>query len=345
MTHHLTCVAVIVVLFCTAKLTLAELTAKDTQKLSNDVLSAIEGNQATLDSVRTIQAILTKNSTRYFGNNIGYKLTQKQKIWYDGSHFRKDQLETQFAGEEGYRGYERALPVGQVDIDSAESNIDYIPPTNRVFVRPPKWSDNYKIRTNDILRYQSARGATLKENILASEKNGYYFTAKSETVDGDDCILLTCDYTNPKSTLKIWVIPSKGYCIKKVQDISKGRIHDEYTTTLKEHSPGLWWFDTVQARETFGPQIVVSRLSLNSLAFNESIDPEIFTVWGLDVSSQTRITDEIQGTTYTLAIDDAKDMAANPTGSTGKILIVGLGILALTAVAFLGTFIKGRKVR
>lgn len=334
------------VLFYVSSSTAAEkMVSEDSKELSSEVLSAMEGNQATLDSVRTMQATLTKSSTHSFAEKKGYRLVEKHRIIYDGDHFRKDQLETKFTGEKEYRKYARALRVGQVDIDSGESNIDYIPSSNMVFVRPPRWSNHYKIRTNDLLKYQSARGATLKENILASARNGYYFTATSETVDGDDCVLLTCDYTNREITLKIWVVRSKGYCIKKIQDIFKGEINDEYTTTLKEYSPGMWWFDSVQARRTTGKETVVCRLSVDSLTFNEPIDPEIFTVWGIDISSETKIWDEMQGTMHTLAIDDAKDAAANPTGSTGKILIVGLGILALAAVTFVSTFIKGKKVR
>jgi hypothetical protein len=86
---------------------------------------------------------------------------------------------------------------------------------------------------------------------------------------------------------------------------------------------------------------------VNSLTFNEPIDPDVFTVWGLDdVTPQTKVTDEMQGMmTYTLAKDYSKDVAPKRTGSISKILIIGSGILALTAVAFLGIFIKGRKVR
>ena len=49
--------------------------------------------------------------------------------------------------------------------------------------------------------------------------------------------------------------------------------------------------------------------------------------------------------TFLLMIGDAKDEAANPTGSLSKMIIVGLGILVLAAIAFLSIFIKGKKVR
>jgi hypothetical protein len=336
---------VIGILFYVSSSTTAEQSAGgDMSKLSIEVISAMEGNQATLDSIRTLQATLTKNSTHSFPDKKGYQLLEKYRIIYDGDHFRKDQLETKLTGGKEYRKYAEALRVGQIDIDSAESGIDYIPSNDMVFIRPPRWNNNYKIRTNDLLKYQSARGATLKENIQASARNGYYFTARSEAVDGDDCVLLTCDYANPESTLKIWVVPSKGYCIKKMQDGSKSKVDDEYTTILKEYSPGMWWFESVRARKTFSLETVVSQLSVNSLTFNEPVAQGVFTVWGMDISSKTKIRDEMQDKMYTLAIDDAKDTVANTTGSAGKILVLGLGILALAAVVFLGTFIRGRRV-
>jgi hypothetical protein len=342
--RHRTFLLVAGVLFWVNGFVVAEQTiGGDSGKLSRDALSAMEGNQATLDSIRTMQATLTKSSSHSFSGKKGYNLEERHRIVCDGDHFRKDQLETWFRGADEYRGYEKALPIGQVDIDSAQSNIDYFPPNSRVFVRPPKWSESYKIRTNDLMKYQSARGATLKENVLASAKNGFYFTATKETVDGEDCVLLTCDYTHPESTLKIWVVPSKGYCIKKMQDGSKGKIDDEYTTTLKEYSPGTWWFGTVKATKSTGLETVVCRLSLDSLIFNAPLDPDVFTVWGLDITSRTTITDEMQGTTSTLAIDDAKEVATDPTNSSGKTVKVGLGILGLTVVTFLGIFVKGKK--
>lgn len=313
--------------------------------LSREVVSAMEGNQATLDSIRTMQATLKKSSSHSFPDKKGFRLMQKYRITSDGDHFRKDQLETQFDGPDENRGYATALPVGQVEIASAESNIDYHPPNNRVFVRPPEWDDRYKIRTNDILRYQSARGATLKENILASAKNGYTFTAGRETVDGDDCILLTCNYTNPEATLKIWVVPSKGYCIKRVQDGSKGKIDNEYTATLKKYSPGIWWFDTVEAKKASGRETIVSKLTVDSLILNEPVNLDIFTVWGIGVSSTTKITDEIKGATYTLAVNDVKKEVTNPASSSGKILIVGLGTLVLATFVALGVLIRRKKVR
>jgi hypothetical protein len=81
------------------------------------------------------------------------------------------------------------------------------------------------------------------------------------------------------------------------------------------------------------------------LTFNEPIEPDIFTVWGLDITSKTKIRDEIQGTMSTLALDDKKEKTVNSTRSPTRILIPGIAILGLIAVAFFGVLVKGKKKR
>ena len=141
---------------------------------------------------------------------------------------------------------------------------------------------------NNMLRYQSVRGCTLKENVLWSAKNGYYFTTESEKIDVDDCVLLTCNYDRPESKLKIWVVPSKGYCIKKVQDISGGKVVDEYVAALKEYSSGIWWFDTIKAESRKHWQRtphILTHLSVKSLTFNKTIDAKVFTIADIRIPS------------------------------------------------------------
>lgn len=280
--------------------------AKILEKLSLEVIAAMEGNQKTIDSIHTIQAVIKKTSLQDYGNKGSYKLIQTQKIICDCNHIRIDQLNKKFSGDKTYENY--GSEVGTIDIDSVESNIDYIPSNDNIFIRHPKWSNSYKIRNNPVLEFQSIRGGTLQENILTSAKNGYYFTAKDDKVDGEKSVLLTCDYTNPPSTLRIWVIPSKGFCIKKVEDGSKGKIDYEYTTTLKKYPPGIWWFKTVKVGKfRQGNVIQGSEISVNSIEFNKPVDPEIFTVWGMDLTAKTKVYDEIQNTTYTLAIDETEN--------------------------------------
>ena len=274
-------------------------------KLSPEVIAAMEGNQKTIDSIHTIQAVITKTSLQNYGNKGSYKLIQTQKIICDCNHVRIEQLIKKFSGDKIYENY--GSEVGTIDIDSTESNIDYIPSNDNIFIRYPKWSNSYKIGNNPVLEFQSIRGSTLKENILASAKNGYYFTAKNDKVDGEKSVLLTCDYTNPPSTLRIWVIPSKGFCIKKVEDGSKGKIDYEYTTTLKKYPPGIWWFKTVKVGKfRRGDAMSSLDISINSLTLNEPIDPELFTIWGINATAKTKVYDEIRNITYTLAIDETE---------------------------------------
>ena len=262
-------------------------------KLAPEIQTIIKGNQANLDSVRTIQATIESVATISYGSQGTRKLMTMEKISYDRHHLRRDTIEGKFIGSEtepllltvpilNEKGYFRPPPSGEVQIDSNDFKIDYNPSNNTIFVRPAEWTDKRRgILMNNMLKYQSVRGGTLKENVLWSAKNGFYFTTESEKIDGDDCILLTCNYVRPESTLKIWVVPSKGYCIKKVQDIIGGKVVDEYVATLKEYSSGIWWFDTIKAESRKHWQRVsheLTHLSVKSLTFNETIDAKVFTI-------------------------------------------------------------------
>ncbi len=304
MFHSIRCILIGIMLATASSVVLAnQKQATANLKLAPEVLTIMQGNQATLDSVRTMQATIKRVTIESFDGKLRRKLAETEKIWYDGTHLRKDQLESKFTEKEEDRGYESTPLVGVVGIDSAEYKIDYIPTNNIIFVRPAEWNNRYRVRENPMLKYQSASGATLKENILASAKNGYYYTTQSEKIDGDDCVLLTCDYTEPDVTQKIWVVPSKGHCIKKVQKIdktrrSKGSLLDEYTTTLKEYAPGVWWFDTVKAhswRQRQGyKETRYVELSVDSFIVKKPIDAKIFTIAGIKLPScGARIINEI----------------------------------------------------
>ena len=281
-------------------------------ELSPEIQAIIEGNQKTLDSIHTIQADIKKVGTYSLGDLGTRELINIDKIWFDGNHFRRDLLESKFTGNEtepvlleedsrGNKNYFRPLPVGRVEIKSIESNITYYPSGQQILIRHPETNDRQRILSNDLLEYQSVLGHTLKEKILQSAKKGYYFTTENETMNGDNFVLLTCDYVDVGMALKIWVVPSKGYCIKKMQNIYKDKVVDEYITTLREYSPGLWWFDTVQAmswkQEEESPRRSL-RLSVNSLIFNEPIGSNVFTIAGTDIPYGTKVKDEIFGIKY-----------------------------------------------
>jgi hypothetical protein len=237
-------------------------------RLSPEIVRIIEGNQATLDSVRSMQARIKHVGTFHFGTKGKRKLVEVKQIWFDGNHIRKDILEGRFIGKETepllisehkegadiHKGYFRPPVAGEFEIHSRKLYVYNNPSANKIFIVPPDWTnERFKWRENVLLKYQSARNSTLRDNVLLSAKNGQYFSTSREEVDGEDCILLKCEYTNvPKCTLKIWVVPSKGYCIKRVQEIdAKGKIIEEYVTTLKEYSVESVVFNAPVPIQTF----------------------------------------------------------------------------------------------
>ncbi len=339
----------IVTLFCIINFVTADETGSDLlKKLNPEVIAAMEGNQKTIDSIQTLQAVITLNSTHDYGEKGYRQMTQKLRIWYDGNNTRKDVLESRFTGKdteplslgqvegEG-QAYFEPPPVGDVEIQTSKSHIYYIPPTEYVGIYSSEKDKSEILWSNNITNYQSVIGHSLKEKILQSASLGYYFTTTSEKIGEDDCVLLSCDYSDVQMVLKIWVVPSKGYCIKKLQSIYKEKVANEYTTTLKKYSPNIWWFDTVKVGESRqGDVITSSEISVNSLILNEPLHPDIFTVWGIDVTPNTKVHDEIQGTTYTLAVDkteiqqaDNGNIVANTEDSSNTAIIIGLGIIIL----------------
>jgi hypothetical protein len=306
-------------------------------KISTNILTIINGNQATLDSIRSIDVIINKVGTYSFGVKGNRTLEEKIRIWDDKSHIRKDQLESRFVGVEkthllleennGGKAYFAPPPAKDVEIRSVEAKTNYYSDTSKVFIRPPEWRDSDRASMNDMLKYQTVLGETLKQNIILSARNGYYFDTKNESVDGDDCVLLSCYYPEQKVTLKIWVVPSKGYCIKKMQLLSMGKVYDEYATTLKEYAPGLWWFDTVKAnyqdlhKDGHG---VTIELSVESIKLNEAINPKMFTIVGTNIPYGTKVIDKITGLKYVYGMafqlpDEDIDLALDAVAkSTGK---------------------------
>jgi hypothetical protein len=86
-----------------------------------------------------------------------------------------------------------------------------------------------------------------------------------------------------------------------------GKIDYEYTTTLKKYPPGIWWFKTVKVGKfRRGDAMSSLDISINSLTLNEPIDPELFTIWGINATAKTKVYDEIRNITYTLAIDETE---------------------------------------
>jgi hypothetical protein len=151
-------------------------------------------------------------------------------------------------------------------------------------------------KANNLMRYQSVLGRRLKENVLRNAEHGCYFTAEESELDGEDCLLLSCNYITSSGGQRIWVVPSKGYCIKKVEITSDGKTLEEYTTTLSEYSPGIWWIDS--ANVLFPRTKSEIHLSLENVSVNEPIDPKVFTLGGTDIPIGTRVIDTIVGVSY-----------------------------------------------
>jgi len=295
-------------------------------KLTEEMRNIVDRNQKNFDSVRCIHGKIKIIRTASFYNDKGSRITEHiEENWYDGSHSRMDILESKFNGKEtdpllfkdestGGEISIEPLSIGHTEIRSIESQMTYSPRRDMVFISPPLKNDKRPLNANNLMHYQTIGGRTIKELALHCAENDFYITVKSETADGEDCLLLECYFDKYEITRKIWIVPSKGYCIKKMELVQKGIVRDEYTTTLKEYLPGIWWFDSVKAKTLGGPEGFnpdeTLEISVKSLTLNEPIDPKTFTLAGTNIPPGTRVKDEISninyvyGTGYELAQED-----------------------------------------
>jgi hypothetical protein len=284
-------------------------------KLTDQIRDIIERNQANFDSVRTLHGTITTIRQTTFSGTGSRVMKQVEEIWYDGAHFRIDTLDEKFIGKETEplilsedRGRGHSIyaprPSGFLQIKSIESSLVYVPENESAIIQPSvDWNENNKKRMNKLLSYQTCSGYTLKEEVKQRAEKGDFYTVKSDNIEGEDCLLLECYNPKTESTTRIWVAPSKGYCIKRLQRLSRGEIKEEYTTTLKEYSPGIWWFDTVSSKTSGGkvggrPARNVE-IKVDKLTINEPIDSKTFTLEGTNIPTGTKVDNRITGERYT----------------------------------------------
>jgi len=316
--HSLIYCTLINFLFFTVNPILADATSNEAYlKLTDEMRNIIDSNQKNFDSVRLIHGTIKIVSTNSYKDKGSRVKEQTEEIWYDGSHSRMDILESKFVGketdplllEEDNRGGKTTfepVPIGYTEIESIESKMLYHPNVQTVDILPPEQDAGRYLRSINLMNYQTITGRTLREVVLRCAENYLYFTVKSETADEDDCLLLECYNSKYDITRKIWIVPSKGYCIKKMQLLQKGIVHDEYTTTLKEYLPGLWWFDSVKAYTRGDSTGTTSdktwELSVKSLTLNEPINQKTFTLAGTNIPPGTKVRDHISGLRYVYGI-------------------------------------------
>ncbi len=281
--------------------------AEESVKLSEQLRNIIERNQANWDSVKTMQGIVRIEMKTDYGDQGISHIIETEKFWFDGNRQRSDILNNEQVGREGPleredSGGRKAIVTGRdkgmIEIKTGQSTIWYIPRISNVNIFPSKEDATRLRRENKLLGYQSINGTALKKAVLDIAKNGLDCTVTNETIDKDECLLLEYNLSNER-VWKIWVVPSKGHCIKKMQSMSKGLLYSEFITTLKEYPPGIWWLDSVKSRDSLGGRLnYEENVFVDSLTFNEPIDPNIFTLAGTNIPHGTRVHDRITGKSY-----------------------------------------------
>jgi len=310
--HSLVRCTLINFLFLTLNPALADSASNEAYlKLSDEMRKIVDGNLKNFDSMRSIHGVIKTITTYPYPSSNGkeYRVMEEtDEFWYDGNHSRTDTLEGKFIGietdplrllheETGGTLIIKPKAAGHTEIESIESSIYYEVTYPTVFVEPSTEKAGRFYKKIRFMHYQTIRGDTLKEEVLYLAERDQYFTVKNETLDGYECLLLEHYNADNDLTRKIWIVPSKGYCIKKLQLIQMGKLRYGYETTLKEYLPGIWGLDSAKVIKWGEPGKKIE-LSVKSLTLNEPIDPKTFTLAGTNIPIGTRIRDDISGLRY-----------------------------------------------
>jgi hypothetical protein len=290
---------------------------KTLPELPAEIRTIIEGNQATVDSIHTMHGRITSVKTSSYVNKGTRTIQKTDEIWYDGAHVRRDVVDSKFIGDDqtplllreepgGIKTTLGPLPVGHTEIESVESRLLYVVSNESVAILAPNWDERNVRRDWTFLNCQFLQGNALKTTVLACAKRNEFFTVRREALGGENCFLLECEFPKPQIVQRVWVVPSKGYCIKKQQLLQRGAMFEEYTATLKEYAPGLWWFESCKAIARGGPSegdapSTTEDVSVDSLTLNEPIDAKTFTLAGTDIPPGTRVWDRIANLNYIYA--------------------------------------------
>ena|GEM_PF-2577426 len=284
----------------------------DAVDLDPQIIIILDRHQQTLDAVQSLEATFEILEHRSFKGIGSRTLKQTVRTWWDGQRLRTDTLESKFIGEQTAplllskdaqsATYYQPPPVGAVEIHSVESSLAYDPDLKRVYVTNPKWDKDNQLSKNTLLKFQSILyGFTLPETIRAITKQGLPCAISNDAVETEDCILFSFAYGRDEDqAMKVWVVPSKGYCIKKYQNYYRNEVVEEYTTSLKEYTPGLWWFDAVKVMysEKTHDGSCLSTVSVAAATISKSIDPNIFTLAATNVPYGTPVSDDVIGLKY-----------------------------------------------
>jgi hypothetical protein len=147
--------------------------------------------------------------------------------------------------------------------------------------------------------FTSVQGRTLARKVREDWDHGYRPTVTTVTDDDVDSVLVNWDYAQSRMVLKVWVEPTKGYMIRKLQAYYQNELVTDWTSQLKEYGDGVFWPDHVEQRDWRSGRVTRQLLvNVNRLEINPAVDDAMFTLAGIGLPQGAEVQDRILGLRY-----------------------------------------------
>ncbi len=274
-------------------------------ELPEELATIVKSNSESLRKLSICTATIEEH--RWFRRDekeASYK--RLLSIWFKDSRIREDAiveptetaLPQRIVIEDPGRGTRSILrPQDSRQIATPEACMSYSPGYGAMTIVRGDADLPFGRKASMLHKYAAyLHGITLEQKVRTLTTEGYAPSIQDADVDGVSCKQIEWDFPNVEMALKIWVVPSKGHMIKKVQTFHKGHIVHEWIATLREYGKGLFWFEEVTEKEWHrGSLAECTTIKIKELNPDAPVDDELFTLKGLNVPFGTEIQDRIVG--------------------------------------------------
>jgi hypothetical protein len=148
--------------------------------------------------------------------------------------------------------------------------------------------------------YVRSRGSL---EVVARELSvlGYAPTVSEVDLDGTKALLIAWHCRKTNGTFKVWLSPSEGYWVRKVQGINgEGKVLEERIVVVRRYAPEIFWIERGEESFWFDNGDLLRRycVTVKELALNVPVDDKLFTLEGLGVPPGTEVHDVTLGVTH-----------------------------------------------
>ena len=183
-------------------------------------------------------------------------------------------------------------------ICTPEARITYMPgsPVARVIAGVPEspLSDYASV----LYEYVTVTHGTLEQLIQVSAKMRCLPSVSDVSLGKVACRLL--EWRTPDDRIvKVWVVPSMGSMITKVEQLEKNVLSQQWSARLRKYKDGVFWFDRVEEKTwRRGSPSRHKIIKIVEFVVNEPIDEKVFTLDGMDIPAGTEIEDKVLNIRY-----------------------------------------------